>query len=173
MLKPARALFAVGAAVAAVVTGFAAPAAAATPDPWQPYFSGSFTEAAGDVCPFAVQADDIQDHEEFRTLATYPDGSPQEQEFVGLLVYRYTNLSTGASVVRNLTGTGYFFYQPDGSTTGHGDGHIGLSVHAGNTDPPPGEYVITGAYDFTLEADGTVHFDLRGGTAENLCDTLA
>jgi hypothetical protein len=174
MLRSARVLLAL--AAAAAVTGVAAPATAATaasPAPWQPFRSTPFDEAAGDVCPFALHADIVADHEQFRTLEAYPDGSPREQQFEGLLVIRYTNVSTGANVVRNLTGGGYFFFDPDGTITGYGDGHLGLSVHAGNTDPPPGEYVLTGAFSFALDADGSRTFDVQGGTVENLCETLA
>jgi hypothetical protein len=151
----------------------AAPASASSPAPWQPFHAAPFTEAAGDVCAFALRADIVTDHELFRTLASYPDGSPREQEFVGPLVIRYTNLSTGASVERNLTGTAYFFFDPDGTIHGHGLGHIGFTVHAGNVTPPPGEYIITGSYDFVLNADGTRTFSVQGGTVENLCTTLA
>jgi hypothetical protein len=171
LLKPGRVLLALTATAA--ITGFAGPAAASSPDPWQPFHSTPFTDAAGDVCAFAVRGDIVQDHEMFRTLVSYPDGTPREQEFVGPLVIRYTNLSTGASVVRNLTGTGYFFFDPDGTITGHGLGHIGISVHAGNTNPLPGEYVLTGSFSFVLDADGTSTFDVQGGNVENLCDTLA
>jgi hypothetical protein len=107
-----------------------------------------------------------------RTLASYPDGSPQEQEFVGPLVIKYSNLSTGTSVVRNLTGTGFFFFDPDGTIRGHGLGHIGIGIHAGNVSPPPGEYVLTGSFDFVLNPDGTRSFDVQGGTVENLCTTV-
>lgn len=169
----------IGAGMAAAVTGlasvagFAAPASASSPSPWQRYHEQSFTEPAGDVCPFALHGDIVQDHELFRTLQTYPDGSPEEQEFVGPLVIRFTNLSTGASVERNLTGTGYFFYEPDGSIRGHGLGHIAIGIHAVNTSPPPGEYVLTGSFNFVLRPDGTRDFTIQGGTMENLCDTLA
>lgn len=85
---------------------------------------------------------------------------------------KYTNLSNGASVERNLTGTGWFFFDKDGTIRGHGVGHLGLSVHAVNTDPPPGEYIITGAFSFVINPDNTRDFSVHG-TVENLCETLS
>ena len=157
----------------ALVAGFAAPAWASSPSPWQPVHEQPFTQPAGAVCPFALHGDIVTDHVLVRTLQTYPDGSAEEQEFAGPLVIRFTNLSTGASVERNLTGIAYFFYQPDGTIEGHGLGHIAIGIHAVNTSPPPGEYVITGSYTFLLRPDGTRDFTVQGGTVENLCDTLA
>ena len=162
-----------GIAILVTTGAIATPASAASPAPWQPFRSEPFTDAAGEVCPFAVRGDVVSDHELMRTLASYPDGSPQEQEFVGPLLIKYTNLTTGASVERNLTGTGYFFFDPDGTIRGHGLGHIGIAVHTGNVAPPPGEYVLTGSFDFVLNSDGTRSFDVQGGTVENLCTTLA
>jgi hypothetical protein len=157
---------------AAVLAG--SPAAfAESPSPWQPFHSEPFTLVAGDVCAFAVHGDIVSDHELVRTLQTYPDGSPREQEFVGPLVIRYTNLSSGKSVERNLTGTGWWFFDQDGTIRGHGVGHLGIAIHAGNTSPPPGEYVLTGAFDFILHPDGIRSFSIQGGTVENLCQTLA
>jgi hypothetical protein len=157
----------------ASLAGFAAPASASSTSPWQRYHAQPFTQPAGDVCPFALHGDIVKDHELVRTLQTYPDGSPREQEFVGPLVIRFTNLSTGASVERNLTGTGYFFYEPDGTIRGRGLGHIAIGIHAVNTSPPPGEYVLTGSFNFVLRPDGTRDFTIQGGTVEDLCDTLA
>ena len=161
------------AATVAAVAAVAPSAAADSPSPWQRYYSQPFTDAAGVVCPFALHGDIVSDHELFRNLQTYPDGSPKEQEFVGPLVIRFSNVSTGASVERNLTGTGRWFYDPDGTTRGHGVGHFGLGVHIGNPTSPPGEWVLTGTFDFVLRADGTRDFTMQGGTAEDLCKTLA
>jgi len=167
-----------GGAVAAVAAGAtvlagSTPASADSPSPWEPYHSEPFTQAAGDVCEFAVHGDIVRDHEFVRTLQTYPDGTPKEQEFVGPLVIRFTNMSTGKSVVRDLTGTGWWFYDQDGTIRGHGVGHMAIGIHAVNTSPPPGEYVLTGEFDFVLHPDGTRNFTIQHGQAENLCQTLA
>jgi hypothetical protein len=166
------------ATVAAVATvgavAAAAPSAAAdSPSPWQPFHTQPFTQPAGVVCSFAVRGDILKDHELVRTLATNPDGTPSEQEFVGPLIIRFTNLATGASVDSNLTGTGFFFYDPDGTIRGNGRGHIAIGVHIGNPTSPPGEWVLTGKFVFVLGGDGTRTLHVQGGTQENLCETLA
>lgn len=159
-----------GAALVAGTPG----ASASPPGPWQPFRSTPTSFAAGVVCPFAEQGVPVADEERFRNLSTYPDGSPQEQQFTGLLKFRYTNLATGKSVVRNETGTAVFFFAPDGTITAHGDGHIGISIHAGNPPSTPvGEWVLTGTFDVVLRPDGTKDFTLEHGTAEDLCQTLA
>ena len=172
-----RVLGAVG--VSAAVAGAALiattpSAAAAQPGPWQPFQSTPTSFAAGEVCPFAEEGVPVADEERFRDLSTYPDGSPQEQEFTGLLKFQYTNLANGKTVVRNETGTAVVFYATDGTISFHGEGHIGLSVHIGNPpSTPAGEWVLTGTFDAVLHPDGTKDFTLEHGTAENLCDTLA
>lgn len=167
-----RRVMAVAAAVAGIA-GVIAPAAGAdSPHPWTPFRSESFTDAPGVVCSFGVQGDPVVDKEQVRTLQTNPDGSPFEQEFVGELIFRFTNLSTGASVERNLTGTGIFFFHPDGSITGNARGSISFGVHIGNPTSPTGEWVLTGRSEFNFAADGVRTFSLNG-TQENLCDTLA
>lgn len=87
------------------------------PGPWSPSPTSSFTAEAGTRCPFTLQGDVLSDHERIRTLETYPDGSPRVQEVVGQLKMRFTNVDTGASVDRNLTGTGIIEYGTDGSQT--------------------------------------------------------
>jgi hypothetical protein len=88
--------------MAAAVTGlalvavFAAPASASSPSPWQPFHTQPFTDPAGAVCPFAVHGDIVTEHTMVRPPLAYPDGSPEEQEFAGPLVIRFTNLSTDA-----------------------------------------------------------------------------
>ena len=156
----------------AAVAGIAPAAAADSPNPWQPFRSDPFTDAAGVVCPFELHGDPVADKELVRTLQTNPDGTPREQEFVGQLVFKFTNMSTGASVERNLTGTGFFFFDPDGTISGNGRGHIGLGVHIGNPTSPPGEWVLTGRFDFVLGADGVRTFSIHG-TQEDICQTLA
>ncbi|HZE50097.1 MAG TPA: hypothetical protein VE074_11085 [Jatrophihabitantaceae bacterium] len=169
----ATAGLAAGCVVAAGV--FGAPAAsAAQPGPWEPVHSQPYTRAAGVVCPFAYKADVVRDEERGRTLLTYPDGSPQEQEFTGPLFVRFTNLSSGASVVRNLGGTAWIVNGTDGSITGHGVGHVAIGILVGNpASTPTGQWVLSGTFDFTLRADGTRDFTIERGSAEDLCQTLA
>ena len=161
------------AATVAAVAAIAPSAAADSPSQWRRYYSQPFTVAAGVTCPFAFHGDIVEDKEYVRDLLTYPDGSPEEQEFTGPLTIRYTNLSTGESVDRDLSGTGWWFYDPDGTTHGHGFKHMGLGVHIGNPTSPPGEWIFSGTFDFVLHANGTRDFSIERGSAEDLCQTLA
>ena len=95
----------------------AASAADASPVPWQPYRTAPWTDAPGRVCTFGVATTIVADQEQYRTLASYPEGSPKVQEFRGPLVVRYTNTSTNESVVRDLSGYAWFRYRADGETT--------------------------------------------------------
>ena len=158
----------------AVLIGGMPGAGASQPGPWQPFRSTPTSFAAGVVCPFAETGVPVADEERFRNLATYPDGTPQEQQFTGLLKFKYTNLANGKTVVRNETGTALVFFATDGTITFQGQGHIGISVPVSNPpSTPSGEWVLTGTFDAVLHPDGTKDFTLEHGTAENLCDTLA
>jgi hypothetical protein len=159
--------------LAAGVAIASAPTAGSPPGPWQVYRSQPFAYIPGEVCAFGVHGDIVKDKERVRTLLTYPDGKPQEQEFTGPLVVRFTNQSTGKSVVRDLSGTGWFFYGRDGATFGHGFEHLSISIHKVNTSPAKGLYYLSGAFDFAINPDGTRNFTVEHGSSENLCDTLA
>jgi hypothetical protein len=90
-----------------------------------------WTDAPGRVCTFGVATTIVADQEQYRTLASYPDGSPKVQEFRGPLVVRYTNTSTNESVVRDLSGYGWFHYGEDGGNHAFIASHIGVTVPDG------------------------------------------
>jgi hypothetical protein len=144
--------------------------------PWTPYRTEEVVvPAARSTCGFDVRITPLRDEEEYRTTSTWPDGTPRTQLFRGALVESYTNLSTGASVVRDLSATAVFAYRPDGSpaslTSVHGA--FGTTMPPGST-PDTGLYVL-GGHDtrVTFEADGTRTFRLgRHGSAEDVCDAI-
>ncbi|SDP69943.1 hypothetical protein SAMN04489867_3520 [Pedococcus dokdonensis] len=144
--------------------------------PWTPYHQEDvLVPAARSTCAFDVQETVVEDREFFRTTATYPDGSPKEQVFRGDLVMRFTNTSTGASVVHDLGGTGVFAYEPDGSpaslTSLHGP--FGATLTAGST-PASGIYVVSGkGTSVAFNADGTRTLTLgRHGSSIDVCAEL-
>ncbi len=53
------------------------------------------------------------------TVATFPDGKPQVQDFAGVLVIRFTNTSNQRSVVRDASGTIRVYNLPDGTRIQH------------------------------------------------------
>lgn len=167
-----------GAAVA-LATALAVPAAAsASTDSgagWQPTSTSPWTDAPGAVCTFGVATTIVSQDEQFRTLASYPNGNPRLQEFRGPLFIQYTNTSTGASVVRDLSGIGWWHYGSDGSIAvfvPNGQ-HLGATVHVGNVGAAPGEWVINGPAKVTVSATGSINIELLNGTDENLCQTLS
>jgi hypothetical protein len=163
------------AALGGPATAGAATASAATDSStgWQTYRTAPWTDAPGAVCSFGVAATPVVDQEQDRTLASYPNGDPQLQEFRGPLFVRYTNMSTGASVVRDLSGYGWFHYGSDGSIDAFIASHIGLTVDVGNAGFPAGEWVISGRSEVTVSSSGTIGVRLIDATAENLCQTLS
>jgi hypothetical protein len=150
------------------------PAVADQPGPWAPFEATSFTLEAGTRCPFTLQGDVVSDQERIRTLETYPDGSPRIQEVVGQLVSRFTNVETGESVVRNLTGTAIVEYGTDGSfTLTLQGGHFAVGL-APTDAGGPAFLIMTGSgYAVTFDPDGTRHLTFGNGTVENICETLA
>ena len=164
------------AAAPLVGLGTTSATASETGSPWTPYRASDVTvTAARSTCAFDVRISVVEDDEEYRTSATYPDGSTKEEIYRGTLVERYTNVSTGASVVRDLSATGVFAYAPDGSpasltSTG---GPFGATMPAGST-PGTGLFVLSGkGTRVTFNADGTRTFTLgKHGTAENVCDAI-
>ncbi|MGH3367256.1 MAG: hypothetical protein ACRDOY_08650 [Nocardioidaceae bacterium] len=162
-------VLAIGAMLAAV------PAAAQedNPSPWTPYTGEDWVTDAGEVCSFPVGGHVVSDRERYRTTQTFPDGSPRYQEWTGQLIIRFTNLDSGESVERNLTGRGDFEYFADGSwsLTAVG-GHFAGAMGPGS-DPEPGWFVVRGSgYTLHSDADGNRSLTYGHGTVENLCETL-
>ena len=152
----------------------AAPAtASAHPIPWQPYRTSPWTDQPGQVCAFGVAATIVKDGEQVRTLKSYPDGSPEVQEFRGPLYVRYTNQSSGKSVVGDLSGYGLFTYESDGAIDGRIQQHIGLTVKVGNIGWPAGEWVISGQANVTLSPTGQVSVQLGHAKADDICADLS
>jgi len=152
----------------------AAPATAyAHSIPWQTYRTSPWTDQPGQVCAFGVAATIVKDGEQVRTLETYPDGSPKVQEFRGPLYVRYTNQSSGKSVVGNLSGYGRFTYETDGSTDIYVQQHIGLTVSVGNVGWPAGEWIISGKAHVTVSTTGQTSIQLDHAKADDICADLS
>ncbi|TPG14846.1 hypothetical protein [Pedococcus bigeumensis] len=152
----------------------AAPALADTP--WTPYEQqDALVPAARSTCAFDVQESVVEDAERYRTTATYPDGSPKTQVFQGTLVMSYTNTTTGTTVTHDLSGTGVFEYNADGSpaslTSTHGP--FGATMPAGST-PDTGIFVLSGhGASVTFNADGTRSYQVGpSGSVIDVCAEL-
>jgi hypothetical protein len=188
MFRP-RTLVQVGMVAAATLVAVGSVAAAAPAGPshsvqssggsrprgegWHRYRTAPFTDPAGDPCSFKVRVTVVRDHEWYRTLSRYRSHKPFVQEYTGPLYMRYRNVSTGTSVVRNLSGTAFFTFGSDGSLVVPWHGGGGITSHPGNTGLKPGEWVFSGTYILREDKDGNKHVRQFSGTRENLCKTLA
>jgi hypothetical protein len=166
---------------AAALVGAAAPAVAGTAQPaasrldgWQRVVTQPFTSPAGDLCPFALHSEPLVDQVYVRTTATFPDGSPQRQQYAGPLIVRLTNTATDASIVRNLSGAAVATYAADGSYDFRiiGPAAVGFRAYQGD-NLPTGFYVLRGIHVVHFAADGTRTLTVDRGTEENVCVTLA
>jgi hypothetical protein len=149
-------------------------AMAGKPGPWAPFEASSFTLEAGTRCSFTLGGEVLTDRERIRTLETYPDGSPRIQEVVGQLVVRFTNLDTGAFIVRNLTGTGIIEYGTDGSLTlTLQGGHLAVGLAPTDTGGPAFLIFTGSGFDVLFAPDGSRHVTFGSGQVENICQTLS
>jgi hypothetical protein len=167
------------AAALALLSPLAGTAAAAghahqKPGPWSDFRTANFDLPAGSRCAFELRGDVVSDKERIRTLETFPDGSPRIQEIVGQLVIRYTNVQTGESLERNLTGTGIVENFKDGAfTLTLKGGHFAAGLQPTDVGGPA-YLVFTGhGYAIHIAADGTRTLTYGHGRVENLCETLA
>ncbi|MGI8625988.1 MAG: hypothetical protein ACR2J5_05370 [Geodermatophilaceae bacterium] len=147
-----------------------------TSSPWITYREPDFTVAAGQACTFQVDAHVVSDHEAYRVLETYADGTDKVQLFKGLLKIAFTNHDTGETLTKNVNGRALIEYRPDGSFERITilSGHFTTSIAPGN-ELAPGVYYVGGKGSrLTLNPDGTKTLVLgKNGSAENLCTALA
>jgi hypothetical protein len=158
----------------------------AAPDRWPVGLAQQLRRAAGDGeqgqverdrqrCSFGVRGDILRDEELSRTLTTYPDGSIHLQEVIGPLVFRFTNTSTGRSVIRNLDGTGLFDRGADGTSFALFlvKGHMGAGLGPNDPGGPALLYFTGTGHTVVQAADGSRTIIYGKGPVENVCKTLA
>jgi hypothetical protein len=126
---------------------------------------------AGVVCPFAVSAEPV--HEDLAVRYHYDDtGAVDAYEVKGPLVARITNLDTGTSVDRSLSGFASVVPHPDGSYDAVFEG--GLLLLLGSGDSPSSELLLlTGRTVLHGSATGVKTVVATSGASEDLCQTLA
>lgn len=149
----------------------APPGTAAAPGGWERYPAADFTSAAGDLCAFGFSSTVLFDQVYVRTTRTFADGTPRRQEYVGPLVVRLTNLTTGAAIVRDLSGRAVATYRKDGSYTFAISGPVAVGFRSGDS-LPRGYYVLRGEHVVRFAASGTRTILVDRGREENLCRAL-
>lgn len=174
-------LFAASTLTLALLGGPAA-ASAAVPDRppvagpeagvWEPVPAPPFLLPAGEVCSFPV-AGEFPVNEQRALAVRNPDGSTRFEYITGRLVGRFTNVTTGETVDRELSGSGAFSYRPDGSFQLVVFGGALVGFHGG--DSPANLLQVNGprsvlVVDFA--ADGRRTRSAQVGPYEDLCVTL-
>ena len=121
--------------------------------------------------PFAVSAEPV--HEDLAVRYHYDaSGAIDAYQFKGPLEGRITNVDTGASVVRNLSGFGTVTPHADGSYDAVFEG--GLLLFMGGGDSPASELLLlTGRTELHGSATGVKTVVSASGASEDLCQTLA
>lgn len=126
---------------------------------------------AGAVCPFELDIT-FPFQDEYETQVFDSSGRLVEEIFTGPLFADITNAATGASVERNLSGMGEFFFNPDHSLTIVFDGHLGARFFVGSS--PSGEYLVFSGHGvIDIASTGVRTLQQLDGTAEDICQTLA
>ncbi|WP_306213958.1 hypothetical protein [Actinoplanes sp. RD1] len=168
-----RSLTAVAAGILLVLAS-GAPARADAPGAgWERIPSPPFDYPAGVPCAFAIHADPVVDAVYYKTLSTHPDGSVHVEAATGPLVYRLTNVSTGATVRGNASASGTATHHEDGAVTMRNHGPLLVAIRAGQSNLEPGYYEITGAA-WRLDISATNYRTVSGGyrIAKDLCAAL-
>ncbi len=162
------------AAAAAIALG-AAPAQADAygSSGWEPTPDAASDIPAGVLCSFPVHLGIPFDAVKGKVLATYPDGSTEQEVYNGPLVVMVVNTATGAATSVNASGQAVVDYHLDGSQTWHWGGPVLMGFRVGrNSNHAPGLYLLTGNYTVDLSAAGKTVLQ-ADGSERNLCTELA
>lgn len=143
------------------------------PEPWRPYREEDFALPAGEYCSYALRGHIVEDEELVRVDSRYANGAVHVNEYKGTLIIDFTNLDSGQTVRRDLSGRGWEELRPDGSIeTFAGVGPFG-SAFSVTDDHPAGQYVLDGIHVLEWDANGQKSMPVAIGSEENLCHTLS
>ncbi len=149
------------------------PATSLLPGGWTPAPSDPFDRDAGVLCDFGVHVQPISDQVMKRTLATYPDGSPRSEVYVGELIDRVTNTSNGRFFDADASGSAVITYGTDGSQTWYVLGPVLVGARAGSGNIPRGLWVIDGVYRLVIDANNTKTLTMISGSLDDVCARIA
>jgi hypothetical protein len=123
-------------------------------------------------CGFEVQVDVVSNNE-FQTVTTLDDGTTITR-ITGRLVLSFTNLTTGFTIVRNLSGPGTQTVHPDGTGTfvGEGPTWFGFGPISQANTGEPGLVFTSGLVAIQFGAGVVTSFALAG-EQENGWELLA
>ena len=148
--------------------GTASPARAARPTR-EPAPDFDFQFAAGDACPFAIGGTTTENNEYITTFFDH-DGNITKQISSGLFVEQMTNLDTGASITRNISGPGVYTFAEDGTVTLYASGTWLFVTVPGGPSPV---YINSGREVDEISPQGEITVLKQVGTQEDVCATLS
>jgi hypothetical protein len=132
----------------------------------------AFDLPAGSRCDFAIHSEPVVDEVRKLVLATYPDGSPERELYMGDLILKVTNTETGAVTHADAGGTAMIEYGEDRSMTWYVTGPVllGFAENAGTL--PRGLWIVDG--QFVVEFSPTFYktITMVHGTTHNVCTDL-
>ena len=137
---------------------------------WEPTYQGPISVPAGTTCAFPITAEPVRQDLRIRYHSD-ETGNLDGYEVVGPLIARITNTSTGASVIRNLSGEGIVIFQPDGSWDAVVNGGFLIFFRAGD-EPANALLFYTGHTVLHGSPTGQKTLVSHTSPAENLCETL-
>lgn len=128
----------------------------------------------GDVCEgFTVNILIVENNEYTITFA--PDAAGTVRQLVqGRFVVAFTNVESGSSVTRNVSGPGEYLYHSDGSVDFRGSGAWAIFFFVDQRGPgtPGALFVNYGKIVLHTDPDGIQTVVEQVGTQEDLCATL-
>ena len=154
--------------MAATLLALAGPAAAKAPV--REFIEhADFEFPAGEVCSFAVSVESLRGRGHSRVWEE--EDATVHTKITGSLVARLTNLATGESVVRNLSGPVDQWEHPDGTATVINRGHTlaWLTPAEGG----PALWAQAGTILWSVDEEGLFSVVRQTGRTEDLCATLS
>jgi hypothetical protein len=157
-------------AVPLVVAATTAPTASAADR--VPVDNGEIFLPGAVFCGFDVDIEVVENHE-FATTRTFADGTTVTS-VTGRFVESYTNLATGKSIVRDVSGPTTTTTHPDGTATfvGGGSNRLIFGPRGRANTGEPALVITTGRVVVTFDANVATSLSLAG-RQENVCATLA
>jgi hypothetical protein len=126
-------------------------------------------------CPgFAVHVEVVRDAEVAATTTTPPPDKTVVTLVTGTLIERYTNVATGKTITRNVSGDTTTTVAPngDGTFVATGTNRLIFGPKGRANTGEPALVVTSGTVTVTFDGNVATGFSLSG-EQENLCQTLA
>ena len=171
MKRIGRAVLVILTVLAVSVSG--SQAALADPPTREPLVAEPLSFGPGEVCSFPLTLSAVRNRAQ---VITFSDG---RVKIVGSFWTRITNDATGESIVVNTSGPFSSRPNPDGTETWRGAGRFLWYFLPGDLGPgEPGALLLTTGLSVEIVnpspgAFAILSFTRKGGTTENLCQTLA